>query len=468
MTPRNLQVVIAALGVTLVCQSRLGQVERSRYGRILLEGMAQVEQHYLEPVDRETLFDGAMTGVMGRLDEYSAYLDRQTYDEVQVDLEQQFGGIGIQVMLDDETNFLRVTTPIVGSPAFAAGVREGDQIAEIEGQSTRQIKMEDALRRLRGRPGTKVRLGILRAGQDQPLEFLLTRAVIETETVLGDQRHADQRWNFLLPGPDRVGYIRISPMFSERTVAELTAALTELRAAQARGLVLDLRSNPGGLLDAAVGTANLFVAKGRIVSTRGRGGVEDAIYDADGGAPFGELPLVVLVNRYSASASEIVAACLQDHHRAPIVGQRTWGKGSVQNVIPLEGYDRALKLTTASYWRPSGQNIHRTRTATDSDAWGVRPDPGCEVAIDDEALRKILEARRLRDVVRVPGETSQFESSASETSPTQTATASGPAAENLPAEGASDPQLARALAVLAERITTADNRRPTVTAPRED
>ncbi len=470
MPRRSLQIIAVALAVWLACQARLGLAQRSRAGRMVVEALAQIEARYLEPVDQEHLLDGALTGVMSRLDQYSAYLNRDAFREVEEDLEQQFGGIGVQVQVDEQNGWLTVLSPIVGTPAFEAGLKAGDQIRAIDGKNIQGLKLDQARRLLRGAPGTPVRIGLVRplakadaAGENGPStepkleEVTLVRAVIETESVRGDLRGADQSWNFLLSGTDRIGYLRILPMFSERTLDELRGALEQLQAAGARGAILDLRWNPGGLLDSAVGVCRLLVAEGRIVSTRGRGGVLLSVFDADGTAPFAELPLVVLVNRNSASASEIVAACLQDHQRAAIVGERTWGKGSVQDVILLEGADRALKLTTASYWRPSEQNIHRLSTATEADAWGVRPDPNCEVRLDDREQEAYFQWRSQRDVVR-PGDADA---------------ARAAAAVDLTDEAHSpDKQLAKAIAVLEARIegqavagVTTDTSAPTAPEP---
>ena len=260
--------------------------------------------------------------------------------------------------------------------------------------------MEDALALLRGKPGEWVRLSVVRESLDQPLDVAVQRAVIQTETVLGDSRQADQRWNYFLPGGEGWGYLRVAPMFSERTSQELGEALEEFSRGGMRGLVLDLRGNPGGLLSAAVETCNLFLRQGLIVSTRGRERTPQQEFYADGEAAFAELPLAISVDGSSASASEIVAACLQDHRRGVVIGQRTFGKGSVQNLISLGSDGGALRLTTASHRRPSGRNIHRHRGDGPELEWGVRPNPGFEVALEGPALETWLRWRRQRDVVQ--------------------------------------------------------------------
>jgi carboxyl-terminal processing protease len=217
------------------------------------------------------------------------------------------------------------------------------------------------------------------------------------ETVLGDRRKADDHWEFMYEETSRIGYIRISA-FSQETTKELRTALADLKRRKVRGLVLDLRFNPGGLLRSAIEISNFFISKGRIVSTKGRN-TPERVWDARENAIFEDIPMVVLVNHYSASASEIVSACLQDHKRAVVMGERTWGKGSVQNIIELENGRSALKLTTAAYKRPSGKNIHRFPDSKDKDEWGVMPDLGYELGLNDRETHDLLVDRRNRDVI---------------------------------------------------------------------
>jgi carboxyl-terminal processing protease len=218
--------------------------------------------------------------------------------------------------------------------------------------------------------------------------------------VLGDHRNADDAWNFWLDQERGIAYIRLTG-FGRHTPADLRKALETLGKDNIKGLIIDLRNNPGGLLSAAIEIADLFIETGRIVSTAGRSTAEQA-WDAKKDGTYSGFPMAVLVNRYSASASEIVSACLQDHDRAVIIGERTWGKGSVQNIIELESGRSALKLTTAGYKRPSGRNIHKFEGAKDDEDWGVRPNSGWEVKVTDEVLRAILLARQQRDIIRKP------------------------------------------------------------------
>jgi carboxyl-terminal processing protease len=394
MPRRSLVLILAVAVLSYVCYQR---ADRSPFGRYFAEILDQIDRHYVEPVDDQKLFEGAVKGMVERLDDHSGFTTRADTLKFQEELNQKFGGIGIE--LDIRAQQLTVMSPVVGTPAYAAGIRSGDRIVAIDGQSTAGLKHDDAVRRLRGDPGQRVTLSVVHAGQTVPVDFELTRAVIKIDSVLGDVRLADDSWDFFLPQEDHIGYLRIV-QFGEQTFAELQAALGRLSQNGARALVLDLRNNPGGLLDAATDTCDLFIDQGAIVSTRGRDGQVRKQYWASGQAPYPNLPLVVLVDRFSASASEIVAACLQDHRRAIVVGERTYGKGTVQNVIPVEGGKSILRLTIASYWRPSGKNIHRLKTSEATDPWGVAPDPGFEIKLTDDERDAWLDYRHRRDVVQ--------------------------------------------------------------------
>ena len=399
MPRRNLLALLLALGGSAICYFSADGAHRSHYGRMFdtfVEVAREVDDHYIEHVDDRELFEGALAGMIDRLDPYSAYLGPADAKRKRESIDQQFGGIGIELGLDRHSGLLTVFSPIYGTPAYEQGVLAGETIVSIEGQSTDGFSLEDATRLLRGRPGDVVHMTVSHAGQQTPIELALRRAEIHVQSVLGDRRRADGTWDFQLGGAKQIGYIRLN-LFAKNTVAELDQALQELEEHQVRGLILDLRSNAGGLLSAAVETADLFVREGRIVSTRGRDGRPIDEFDASGRAAYGQLPMAVLINQFSASASEIVAACLQDHHRAAVVGVRSFGKGTVQALIPIEDGRSDLRLTIATYWRPSGENIHRGRTAKPSGAWGVSPDAGCEVAMSPAQLSEMAERRRLRD-----------------------------------------------------------------------
>lgn len=396
MPRRTLWLIFAVAVFSMVCYER---ADRNPYGRWFSEVLDVINRHYVEPVDEQQLFEGALAGVVNKLDEYSAFLPRTLAPQFQQALDQQYGGIGIEVSFDGPEKQLTVMSPLVGTPAYKAGVRAGDKIVAIDGRSTVNQPMNEVVRSLKGKPGDPVEIDVRREGHDEPIRFKLVRARIRVDSVLGDLRESDGSWNFFLPGEDKIGYVRITS-FGESTVEEFTAALEWLAKRNCRGLIIDMRNNPGGLLQGAEQVCDLFLPRGAaIVSTRGRDAQvrEEAL--ASGAGEYQSLPLVVLVNGTSASAAEIVAACLQDHHRAAIVGERTWGKGTVQNVIPLEGGRSLLKLTIASYWRPSGKNIHRLQSSTDDDEWGVQADADCEVKLDKQQTEKLLEKRQQRDVV---------------------------------------------------------------------
>jgi len=396
MPRRTVWLIFAVIVVSVVCYER---ADRNPYGRWISEIFETIDRHYVEPVDDQKLFEGAVDGMIGRLDEYSAFLPRSQAGQFQEAIDQQYGGIGIEVNLEGPEKQLTVMSPLVGTPAYKAGVRAGDRIVAIDGKATANKTLNDIVGWLRGKPGEPVSISVLREGKEEPIQFDLVRAKIRVDSILGDVREPDGTWNFFLPGEDKIGYIRVNA-FGETTVEELKAALQWLAERNARGVILDMRNNPGGLLQGAEEVCDLFLPAGAvIVTTRGR---DERIRNklvATGGGSYQDLPLVVIVNDKSASAAEIVAACLQDHERAKIVGDRTWGKGTVQNVIPMEGGRSLLKLTIASYWRPSGRNIHRLESSEETDEWGVKPNADMEVKLNPDQVSELLEKRRQRDVV---------------------------------------------------------------------
>jgi len=363
--------------------------------QVLVDTIDQVERNYVQEVDRRELIEAAIRGVLTKCDPYSAYISPEDLSRFRSTVESEFGGIGIQV--STENGHLEILSPLVNTPAYRAGLAPGDRVVEIEGQSTKGLDLDEAVRRLKGKEGTSVTLTITPRGSTEKKKVTLKREIIHLDTVLGDQRKKDDAWDFLLDPKDRIGYLRVTA-FSRSTAGEIRRAMEQLKADKLRALVLDLRFNPGGLLSSAIEVSDLFISQGRIVSTKGRNSPE-RVWDAHKEGTFEGFPMVVLVNRYSASASEIVSACLQDHKRAVIMGERTWGKGSVQNVIELENRRSALKLTTAAYCRPSGKNIHRFDGAKDDQPWGVTPDRGFELKLGDGELRDLMHQRRQRDLV---------------------------------------------------------------------
>jgi carboxyl-terminal processing protease len=363
--------------------------------RSFADTLDQVERNYVQKVDRRELMEAAIKGVLSKLDPYSSYIGPEEFGGFKTSVESQFGGIGIQITIDEGQ--LKVLSPLVGTPAYRAGIQAGDRITKIEGESTKGIDDTTAVRRLKGEAGTTVTFTVVHALDNKEETVTLKREVIQIDTVLGDTRKPNDEWEFMLDPEKRIGYIRLSA-FSRDTAADLKKALDELIDRKMQGLVVDLRFNPGGLLTSAIDVSDLFVAKGTIVGTKGRSTAERT-WQAKKEGTFEGFPMVVLVNGFSASASEIVAACLQDHKRAIVIGERTWGKGSVQNVIELESGKSALKLTTASYQRPNGHNIHRFPDAKDTDEWGVKPNDGYEIKLSDRELGRLVVHRRQRDIL---------------------------------------------------------------------
>jgi carboxyl-terminal processing protease len=429
MPLRNLLVIFLSAIISLACYLR---ADRNRYASTLAEAMNLISFNYLEEVGYRELYENAMEGMTERLDPYSSYISPSDYRYLKEELDQEFGGIGILVEYDRETGRLTVMSPLVDTPAARAGVKAGDIILAIDGQDTAGMSFRDAVELIRGKPGELVRLTVLHVGEDDPVELEIERAIIPIESVLGDVRRQDGTWEFQLEDDPRITYVRLIT-FGEITVGELAGTLED-RDVQA--LILDLRDNAGGLLTAAVGVSDLFIEQGTIVSIRGRSREIRPPYKARSDMLFPrDVPMAVLVNGFTASASEIVAACLQDHGRAKIIGQRTWGKGTVQNIIDLEGGRAALKLTTASYWRPSGKNIHRLKDADEEDDWGVRPDEGFEIKLTDEQADTVRKMRRARDTL--PGAAPPEEQP------------EGGEGEGEPFQ---DPQLQRAIEYLQQRL----------------
>ncbi|WP_373652875.1 S41 family peptidase [Schlesneria sp. DSM 10557] len=379
--------------------------------KVFVDSFEQIDRNYVTQVDRRELVEAAMRGMLLKLDPYSSYIDTQELRSFNEHVDQEFGGIGIQVTIDPRTRQLMVMTPLPGTPAYKAGVLAGDRILEIDDKLTSEFQegreMDSAIALMRGKPGAPVKIKLQHEGSENPETVVITRATIKTPTVLGDHYEGNGEWSFMLNDQEKIGYIRLTS-FGRNSAEELHDALLKLQKEGMKALILDMRFNPGGLLTAATAIADFFISNGVIVSTKGRN-TEEQFVQAKKAGTFSGFPMAVLVNRYSASASEIVSACLQDYKRAVIVGERTWGKGSVQNVVELEGGKSALKLTTASYHRPSGKNIHRFPKATEKDEWGVVPDPGYEIKMTFEEMRDLDTSRRDREVIRPDGTVSKSE-----------------------------------------------------------
>lgn len=375
--------------------------------KLFVETYQQVDRNYVRDVDRRELIEAAIQGMLQRLDQYSSYIPPEGVNRFNQMVEQEFGGIGITVNL--RTGQLVVVSPLPGTPAYRGGIRAGDVITEVDGAPTEGITLNEAVQKLQGPVGRPVNVTVMRPGSDEePRTIRLVRQLIKAPTVRGDRYRADGSWSFQLEEHPDVGYIRLSH-FSRYSAEELKQAVDLLVEKNIRGLILDLRRNPGGLLESAVEIADMFLKEGQIVSVKGRN-VPEKSWEATAGNTYPPFPLAILVSRYSASASEVLSACLQDNKRAVVIGERTWGKGSVQNVIQMENGNSALKLTTATYHRPSGVNIHRFPNMKESDEWGVTPDQGFSIRFSAKDWREWDRYRSQRDVLKHDDELTPDES----------------------------------------------------------
>jgi len=338
----------------------------------------RIKTAYVEPVDDDKLIKGAIDGMLASLDPHSSYLDARDFENLRAQTDGNYGGLGLSVTLDDGA--VKVIAPTKGSPADLAGMKAGDFITHLDGKLIYGASLDDSVQRMRGAPGTQIRLTVFRSGRDDPFDVTITRQIIDLKPV-------DSK----LEG--NLGIISVSS-FSANVGNDVSAAWKAIRAKTGNrpgGLVLDLRSNPGGLLDEAVALSDLFLEKGVIVSQRGRYARDNETYNAES-VTVGDIakgvPMIVLIDEGSASASEIVAGALQDQHRAVIMGQRSFGKGSVQTLIPLTR-DTALKLTTARYYTPSGRSVQEG---------GIDPDIAVPQISDPDLRKRALRSYRESDL----------------------------------------------------------------------
>jgi len=366
--------------------SRVAALDKSAYKTLKTfnEVLDIVEKNYVEDVDANTLIKGAINGMVKSLDPHSSFMTPDMYKELETDTRGSFGGIGIEITIQKDV--LTVVSPIEDTPAFQAGVKAGDQIIMIDGQSTKDMTIMEAVKKMRGPKDTKVTLTIMRENMPKPQDFVLTRDIIKIKSV--KSKIFDKN----------IGYIRLAA-FQERTTEDLKKALQDLEARTnpLKGLVLDLRNNPGGLLTQAIEVSDVFMKAGTIVSTRGKtkNMESKSLACNDGDEP--DCPIVVLVNEGTASAAEIVSGALRDNGRALIIGTQTFGKGSVQTIIPLED-GSALKLTTAKYYTPNGRSIQ---------AEGITPDIIVKYIAPAEskpATNGALKERDLKGHIRSPKE----------------------------------------------------------------
>ncbi|MFO1434950.1 MAG: S41 family peptidase [Gammaproteobacteria bacterium] len=344
--------------------------------RVFTEVYAKVKSDYVEDVKDKTLLENSIKGMINGLDPHSAYLDPEEYKTLQEGTTGEFGGLGIEVGIED--GFIRVISPIDDTPAQKAGVQAGDIIIKIDDTPTKGMNLNDAVEKMRGRPGSPIHLTIMRQGQEKPIELTIVRDTIKVDSV---------KARTVEPG---YGYVRISN-FQQHTGEDLATALTKLKKENGdklKGIVLDLRNNPGGVLNAAVEVCDTFMESGKIVYTQGRVKDSQLDFSAKAGDALNGAPIVVLVNGGSASASEIVAGALQDSQRAVIMGSQTFGKGSVQTILPMNN-GAALKITTARYYTPKGRSIQ---------AEGITPDiklKNVKISAADEDLEEGIKERDL-------------------------------------------------------------------------
>lgn len=320
--------------------------------RLFSEVLGIIRQNYVEPISDGDLLKSAIRGMLGGLDPHSAYLEGEEFQELKEGTSGEFGGLGIEVGMED--GFVKVISPIDDTPAQRAGIQAGDLIVRLDDTAVKGLSLSEAVKMMRGKPGTDITLTVVREGEQRPLQITITRAIIKVNSV---------RSRTLTPG---YGYLRVS-QFQINTGRKLREAVTKLKEGNGgnlKGLVLDLRNNPGGVLTAAVSVSDAFISQGLIVYTEGRAPEAEQRFSATSGDVLTGVPIVVLVNAGSASASEIVAGALQDNGRAIIMGEKTFGKGSVQTILPIRE-DAALKLTTARYYTPKGRSIQ---------AEGIEPD----------------------------------------------------------------------------------------------
>jgi C-terminal peptidase prc len=368
--------------------------------RLLADIRVQLGQR--EDLANHKDLDISLQRMLAHLDPYTTYFDPEMVARFDQETRGNFRGIGIQIRENRAQGALEVVTPLKGSPAYRAGIKTGDLITSItldkdkEGNtlpapeviSTKGMTTTDAVKKIQGKPGTTVHLTVERPGVDKPLQFDVVRDVIEIESVMGFKRNDKDDWDYFIDPGSKIGYIRIST-FARKTAADVKKVMRQMEKQKIKGLILDLRFNPGGLLTSAVEISDLFIDDGVIVTIRPRGGREST-YQGEHEGSYLDFPMVCLVNGLSASGSEIVSACLQDHERALIMGERSYGKGSVQNIQPFEGGE--LKFTTASFWRPSGKNLNKSSTSgKDDEDWGVLPNPGFTINLSEKEREQLYE-----------------------------------------------------------------------------
>ena len=362
--------------------------------RTLVDIHRQVASNYVEPVEEQQLREGAINGMLEELDPFSVYVPPAKQEDFDRMLENSFRGVGIQLDQPPQGGPIEVVTPIDGSPAFKAGVQAGDIITKVNGENIEGQRLPDVVKKIAGKVGTDVRLTVRHATGEE-VELTMTREEIVVPTIKGFQRKPDNDWDYWAADDPKIAYLRIT-QFTSETFDSLKGTVEKLIPQGMQGLILDLRFNPGGRLDQAIDVCDLFLDKGVIVSTKGRNRPEQKVEaKSQGTLPY--FPMIVLINEHSASASEIVAGSLMDNKRALVIGMRSYGKGSVQELIPLDNKGGELKLTVAYYYLPSGRLVHKKKDATD---WGVQPQITVPMLPDQE--RAAMQQRYEQELFKKP------------------------------------------------------------------
>lgn len=411
--------------------------------RTLVDIHRQVTKNYVDSVDDAQLRQSAIDGMLGQLDPFSVYIPPAQQEDFDRMLEGSFKGVGIQLdQLEDGT--IEVVSPIDGSPAFKAGVMAGDVILKVNGQEIEGKRLDEVIKTIGGPLGSEVKLTVRHADGNEA-ELAMTREEIVVPTVKGFQRSPDNTWDYYVCENPKIAYLRIT-QFTSDTFVTVKQTLEQLLDDDMAGLVLDLRFNPGGRLDQARDIVDLFLEDGVILSTRGRNRPEEVLRATPPGT-LPHFPMIVLVNEHSASASEIVAGSLMDNRRALVIGARTYGKGSVQEVVKLDGQSGELKLTVAYYYLPSGRLVHRKKDATD---WGVEPQ--IAVPMSPEQERAAMQARYEQELFRRP-----LPKATTQPATTQAAAATQPV----------DPQLQRAVDTMIALVVLQSDRNVAPRPPRQ-
>ena len=405
MHRRNLLIIaIVVPGCLLACAAQ----DRTGQGKRFAEVIYRIDKGYFRNIDSEHLFQAAMEGVFRKLDDRSEFIEPSKLRNYERDFKKEFAGIGVELDTELSSGDIVVVAPVYGGPAWQAGIRSGDRIVSVEGIETSGRNLSEIVAQFRGEVGSQVDLCIRKQGvglndRSAIQDITISRQNITIESVRGDRRLPSGKWDWWLEGDPTIAYLRISH-FSKRTDAEVAALIEKLVFKQPpKGLVIDLRGNSGGILEGGIALCDLFLEDGLIAAVtndrlnRSNRKQLQQKWTATAGQVLKGVPIAVLVDEFTASVAEIVAACLQDHKRATIVGSRTFGNASIQTITKLSSGPGAIQLTTNEYQRPSGTSLHRLSTSTESDAWGVRPDSNFAFSPTRKQLEDWITWRQDRD-----------------------------------------------------------------------